>query len=407
MATCSLILDKRVKLKNDEYNLSVRIIDGKNQLYLNISRMTEKQFSYIFDKKNMEEKSLEFRHKCQENINKVEKIISEMSSFDRKYIKDRFFNKSNKIEKETLVVSLKLVDLFKQYKIENDHLSIRTKVHMKESRNVFIRDNPEITVLDITPDFLKKNERKRLHEGISISSINSNFRDLRTVINYFMKKNKIIPSSYSYPFGKGGYSICEYFPKKQVLSNEEILKIVNLKEFENTEEEFARNIWELLYRCNGINFADLLRLRWDQKKGNCYIFFRKKTENTRKKLRQEIVVPVNDKVEKVISKVGDKQSPFLLGFLKENYTEKNFDYINRKMRKSINKSLKKISQRLNLSITLQLKTARDSYATVLRRKGVSIDVISEMLSHSNTTVTKHYLDSLDNETVFKVNENLI
>ena len=407
MATCSLILDKRVKLKNDEYNLSVRIIDGKNQLYLNISRMTEKQFSYIFDKKNMEEKSLEFRHKCQENINKVEKIISEMSSFDRKYIKDRFFNKSNKIEKETLVVSLKLVDLFKQYKIENDHLSIRTKVHMKESRNVFIRDNPEITVLDITPDFLKKNERKRLHEGISISSINSNFRDLRTVINYFMKKNKIIPSSYSYPFGKGGYSICEYFPKKQVLSNEEILKIVNLKEFENTEEEFARNIWELLYRCNGINFADLLRLRWDQKKGNCYIFFRKKTENTRKKLRQEIVVPVNDKVEKVISKVGDKQSPFLLGFLKENYTEKNFDYMNRKMRKSINKSLKKISQRLNLSITLQLKTARDSYATVLRRKGVSIDVISEMLSHSNTTVTKHYLDSLDNETVFKVNENLI
>lgn len=355
----------------------------------------------------MEEKSLEFRHKCQENINKVEKIISEMSSFDRKYIKDRFFNKSNKIEKETLVVSLKLVDLFKQYKMENDHLSIRTKVHMKESRNVFTRDNPEITVLDITPDLLKKNERKRLHEGISISSINSNFRDLRTVINYFMKKNKIIPSSYSYPFGKGGYSICEYFPKKQVLSNEEILKIVNLKEFENTEEEFARNIWELLYRCNGINFADLLRLRWGHKKGNCYIFFRKKTENTRKKLRQEIVVPVNDKVEKVISKVGDKQSPFLLGFLKENYTEKNFDYMNRKMRKSINKSLKKISERLQLSITLQLKTARDSYATVLRRKGVSIDIISGMLSHSNTTVTKHYLDSLDNETVFKVNENLI
>ncbi|PWN65052.1 hypothetical protein C1631_020820 [Chryseobacterium phosphatilyticum] len=74
---------------------------------------------------------------------------------------------------------------------------------------------------------------------------------------------------------------------------------------------------------------------------------------------------------------------------------------------NLNKSLKEISEKLQLSITLQLKTARDSYATVLRRNGVSIDTISEMLSHSNTIVTKHYLDSLDTETIFKVNDHLI
>jgi integrase len=407
MATCSLILDKRIKLKNNNYNLCVRIIDGKNQLYLNISKMTEKQYLHIFDKKNMEEKSVQFRHKCLEHIAKTEKIVSEMDSFDRNYIKTKFFSKNISEEKNISSTSLKIVDLFEQYKIDNDHLSIRTKVHMKESKNVFTRDNPEITILEITPDFLKKNERKRLQEGITISSINSNFRDLRTIINYFMKMKNIIPSNYHYPFGKSGYSICEYFPKKQVLSNEEISKIINLKEFENPEEEFARDIWELLYRCNGINFADLLRLRWNQRKGDCYVFFRKKTENTRKKLRQEIVVPVNEKVENIINKIGDKQSPFLLGFLKESYTDQNFDYMNRKMRKNINKYLKEISERLKLSITLQLKTARDSYATVLRRNGVSIDVISEMLSHSNTTVTKHYLDSLDTETVFKTNSFLI
>ncbi len=407
MATCTLTLDKRVKLRNDEYNLSIRIIYGKNQLYLNISRMTERQYSYIFDKKNMEPKVIEFRHQCQEKVTKAEKIISTINSFDRDYIKSEFFKKEIESEKEISSTSLKLTDLFTQYKNENDHLSIRTKVHMKESKNVFTRNNPEITILDITPNFLKQNERKRLQDGISISSINSNFRDLRTVINYFMKKKNIIPSDYTYPFGKSGYSICEYFPKKQVLSNEEISKIIKLKEFDNIEEEFARDIWELLYRCNGINFADLLRLRWDSKKGNCFIFFRKKTENTKKKLKQEIVVPVNEKVETIINKVGSKESPFILGFLKEGYSDENFDYMNRKMRKTINKSLKNISEKLKLSITLQLKTARDSYATVLRRNGISIDVISEMLSHSNTTVTKHYLDSLDTETVFKINDNLI
>lgn len=408
MATCSLVLDKRVKLKNENYNLSIRVIDGKNQLYLNISKMTESQYNKIFIKKDMGQNTIEFRRQCQEQITKAEKIISEIKVFDRNVIKQSFFKKdTQENQTETTQISLKLDDLFKTYCDENEHLSIRTKIHIKQSKNVFTRGNNDLTILEITPEFLKKIERKRLQEGVSISSINSNFRDLRTVINYFMKRKNVIPTGYFYPFGKSGYSICEYFPKKQVFTNDEISQIINLDKFESHDEEFARDIWELLYRCNGINFADLLRLRWDQRNGNCFVFFRKKTENTRKKMRQEIVVPINQKVENIISKVGDKNSPFLLGFLKDGYTDENFDYMNRKVRKSVNKSLKQISKRLDLSITLQLKTARDSYATVLRRKGVSIDIISEMLSHSNTTVTKHYLDSLDNETVFKVNENLI
>lgn len=408
MATCTLILDKRIKLKNENYNLSIRIIDGKNQLYLNISKMTETQYIKIFIKKDMGQKTVEFRRQCQEQVARVEKIISEIKVFDRNIIKQTFFRKDTQEESnETSPESLRLEDLFKIYCLENDHLSIRTKIHIKQSKNVFTRENNDLSIIEITPEFLKKIERKRLQEGVSISSINSNFRDLRTVINYFMKKKNIKPSGYFYPFGKGGYSICEYFPKKQVFTNDEISQIINLDEFQSKEEEFARDIWELLYRCNGINFADLLRLRWDQRNGNCFVFFRKKTENTRKKMRQEIVVPINQKVENIINKVGDKNSPFLLGFLKDGYTDENFDYMNRKIRKNVNKSLKKISERMGLSITLQLKTARDSYATVLKRQGVSVDKISEMLSHSSTAVTRHYLGSMDMESVFSVNENLI
>lgn len=408
MATCSLVLDKRVKLKNENYNLSIRIIDGKNQLYLNISKMTESQYNKIFIKKDMGQNTIEFRRQCQEQISRAEKIISEIKVFDRNVIKQSFFKEDTQENQTKMTqISLKLDNLFKIYCEENEHLSIRTKIHIKQSKNVFTRENNDLTILEVTPEFLKKIERKRLQEGVSISSINSNFRDLRTVINYFMKKKNLIPTGYFYPFGKGGYSICEYFPKKQVFTNDEISQVINLDKFESRDEEFARDIWELLYRCNGINFADLLRLRWDQRNGNCFVFFRKKTENTRKKMRQEIVVPINQKVENIISKVGDKNSPFLLGFLKDGYTDENFDYMNRKVRKSVNKSLKQISERLELSITLQLKTARDSYATVLKRQGVSVDKISEMLSHSSTAVTRHYLDSMDLESVFSINENLI
>ncbi|WP_233788850.1 tyrosine-type recombinase/integrase [Chryseobacterium scophthalmum] len=374
-------------------------------MYLNLSKMTESQHHTIFIKKEISEKTVEFRRKCQEQVAKVEKIISKIKVFDRDLIKRLYFEKE--IENKSPEISLRLEDLFTLYIIENDHLSFRTKKHMNESKNVFIRDKKDLTILEITPEFLKKNEIKRSKNGVSISAINSNFRDLRTVINYFSNRNKIIPDSYIYPFGKSGYSICEYFPKKQVLSNDEITRIIELKEFENSDQEFARDIWELLYRCNGINFADLMRLRWDNRNGNCFVIFRKKTENTRKKLKQEIVIPINDRIQKLIDKVGKPNSSFILGFLKDDYTEKNYDYMHRKVKGKINKSLKEISEKLNLSITLQLKTARDSYATVLSRSGVSIDKISEMLSHSNTVVTKHYIGSMDMETAFSVNENLI
>ncbi len=47
------------------------------------------------------------------------------------------------------------------------------------------------------------------------------------------------------------------------MTNDEIKKVAELKEFESKQEEYARDIWLFLYRCNGINFTDLQRMRWD------------------------------------------------------------------------------------------------------------------------------------------------
>jgi hypothetical protein len=204
--------------------------------------MTESQYLKIFVKKDMDPRTVEFRKNCQEQIAKTEKIVSELRTFDRNLIRKLFFGKDEKVNQKNSKLSLKLHDLFKTYCDENEHLSIRTKIHIKQSKNVFTRENNDLTILEITPEFLKKIERKRSQEGVSISSINSNFRDLRTVINYFMKKKNVIPTDYFYPFGKGGYSICEYFPKKQVFTNDEISQIINLDKFESNEEKFARDV---------------------------------------------------------------------------------------------------------------------------------------------------------------------
>ena len=57
-----------------------------------------------------------------------------------------------------------------------------------------------------------------------------------------------------------------------------------------------------------------------------------------------------------------------------------------------------------LSIPLKLKTARDCYASTLRRAKVSKDDIGDMMGHANSIVTEHYLDSLDLEETFEINK---
>jgi site-specific recombinase XerD len=119
------------------------------------------------------------------------------------------------------------------------------------------------------------------------------------------------------------------------------------------------------------------------------------------------MVPLTNELKSLIDKVGVKESNFILGKLKEGYTDNMFDNKSHKWKAKINAQLELITQKLNLSVPLRTKSARDSYATTLNRAGVSKDKIGEMLGHANSIVTEHYIASLDRETVFEVNKHLL
>jgi integrase len=402
MATFTLLLDRRVKKKNDQYNLSIRVISGSEQIYLNISQMTKEQYNQIFVKKTMDTKSISFRESCYARLSKCERIFMGMKSFDKQKFRKLFF-----AEDEEEFESLMLSDLFDRFVKNYTNLKPQTQKHFKYSKSVFESFNPGMSVTEVSAVFINRFVKERIESGVSQSAVNSNLRDLRRVVNYFMNEEKVIPDSYQYPFGKGGFSIQNYFPRKLVLSNSEIASIIELKEFDSKQEEYARDIWEMLYRCNGINFADLLRMRWDNIQGDYLIFFRKKTETTRKSNKKEIVVPLSPKLKELIEKIGVKDSPFILGKLKDGYSDSMFENKNHKWKKIVNQRLDEISKRLNLSIPLRIKNARDSYAMTLRRAGVSKDNIGDMLGHSNSIVTEHYLGSMNPETTFDINKHLL
>lgn len=69
--------------------------------------------------------------------------------------------------------------------------------------------------------------------------------------------------------------------------------------------------------------------------------------------------------------------------MQEGYTDRFFENKNHKIKQLISRDLAKIRTKLNLSTPLQLGKARDC------------DDIGQIMGHSNSVVTEHYLASID------------
>ncbi len=402
MATFNIVLDKRTKLKEDKYNLAIRMVDGNEVMYINLQKMTEKQYDKVFNNKAKDKETREFLDTCNGYISKCESIFSDLKPFNKETFRKRFWDTDKDKPK-----SLFLTELFDYYMKNKENIKPTTVDSLRYTRNRFENFKPGASVGDVTVGFLKKFERNEIEANNSQATIDHHMRNLRTIINYFTYIVRVIPAGYEYPFGKGQFSISSYFPSKQVLKESEIKSVIDLNEFKSEQHRFARDVFVLLYRLNGANFADLLRLRWSQIDGDYIFFTRKKTESTRRNNKKRITVPLTDKIKDSISRVGDKNSLFLLGLLTEGYDEETFKNRNHKIKQQINQNLRDIREQLKLSRPLQLGSARDCYASSLDRNNVPREKISSMLGHSNMIITEHYLDGLDPDSTFGINSTIL
>ena len=399
MATFNIRLDTRNKLKDDKFNLVIRVFEQNTFVDLKVERLTQRQYHRIFIKNATDETSIEFRRRTNELKSFVEELYHQIGYLNKDRLRNQFYSRSNRPKK-----SLLLKDLFEFY-ISNSKNKLKTVKRFQYTLNVLEKYKSNLLVTDITVDFLNEFERERMKKRITPATISGNLRDLRCIINFFKYKEPLLPDNYQYPFGKGAYSIKSSFSTKKVLSAEEINRILNFSST-NTELVYARDIWELLYRCNGINFIDAFLMKWEFIQGDYIVFYRRKTETTRRNNLKPIEVPLDSSINSIIEKWGDKNSSYVFGLMKEDKSETYMYNKVAKLKKRINKSLKVVSTILELSLPLTIKTARETYATTLLRGGISKDEIGEMLGHSNSIVTEHYLAGLEKEKKKKINSVL-
>ena len=171
-----------------------------------------------------------------------------------------------------------------------------------------------------------------------------------------------------------------------------------LKETELTgKSEYYRNLFLLQYYCNGINFKDIAELTEDNITDDAIIYKRAKTH-------KEIIIPLNDRIIYLLEwfKQFTLLNNRLLPISEKEYKETPdyYDYIDRRLT-AYNKGLKKLSEKLSIK-PITSNISRHTVAMTLRNNDVPIEMISQVLGHSNTDITTHYLEAFSNDKIRQV-----
>ena len=261
-----------------------------------------------------------------------------------------------------------------------------------------------ISLEDITPQWLNAVENFWRCNGMCYTSINIYMKTLKSVVTDCVRKGQIPKEKY--PFGRGLYEIPCASSRKLALTKDQIAKIVEYSG--DTTLEKYRDLWLFSYLCNGINFRDMLFLRYANIENGEITFVRSKTRHSKGE-GQVIRAAITPLMWDIISKQRNKATgpdTFIFKYAHDNMSPMEISNLVRRVTSLCNRSLKKLAIKQKLPF-FSTYSARHSFATVLQRSGVSVSYISECLGHSSLAVTETYLAGFEKKDRIRYSKYLI
>ncbi len=247
----------------------------------------------------------------------------------------------------------------------------------------------------ITPSWLHKCEDKWMKSGKRPTTVNIYMKTLQSVVNQ-ATEDGLTKDGFN-PFCKNGYRIPPSSSRKKALAKTNINAIRNWKG--NPKVEYWRDLWMFSYLCNGINFRDMLFLRYGNISEGEISFIRSKTEHMLGESRI-IHAPLTTLMLEIMERSGNGKEgdadTFIFRHAKGHESPMEVAALVRKAIASCNSALKIIANDLGIP-SFSTYSARHSFATVMKRSGVDILYISESLGHSSVTMTENYLSGYDKE----------
>ena len=396
LATSSLILytfRKKNLGPQTKYPVHLRITFQRypKTYSLRIS-MNEKEFGKLLKGGQVKEEHQHIMH----FLNKARNIIQDLKEdFTWEEFESKFFSKK---------VQTKAVDLLESLREYGEQMKNQGRIktfqsyHSTIGRIKLYRKNKVLPTRLINPEWLFGFAEHLKNNGLNPSSISTYTRNIRTVFNWEISRGRLKQDAY--PFGRNKFTPPSSTRVKKALTYEDVIKIFEY-EPETTSEEWCRDMWLFTYLGNGMNVKDLALLKYKDIAGKELHFVRAKTQ--RKTIDNQKVVHVflHPQMEQIIEKWGNPDK------LPNNYIFKIMEYgvpspmqetrnVNQAV-KNINKYMKRIGHKLELSKIPTCNFARHTYSTILKRANVPIEVISEALGHFSVRTTEIYLDSFESD----------
>ena len=329
-------------------------------------------------------------------------LIVEMTSQQREYTVETLVSHFHNQVRCATVVELydKLIDDMKRGgKLGNAGVYKYSRTSLLK----FTGQRLQIPFSDIDAVWLRRYENWLRTSGCGDTTISQLFRTLRSVFNKAVEL-QLVKRDY-YPFDAYKVSKFDTRTKKRAIAKEDVRKVIALDLSQGyPSERLARDIFVFSYFGAGINFADIALLKYGNVRDGRVQYVRKKTG-------KPINFLLTEEMRNIIVKYqrqGQTDEDYIFPILdrRVHRTEQQRYDRTHKVLTNTNRWLRKIGQRVGIE-HLTTYVARHTFATVLKRSGVNIAIISESLGHSDLSTTQIYLDSFENSQIDAAMQHLL
>ena len=403
-ASTEVVCYKYKPLKDGTLPLMLRVTKDRKRKYVSLGLSLHEKF-WDFEKGKP-------KRNCP-NKERIERLIAaktaeyndlivEMTAQQREYTADTLVSHFRSQTQCGSVVELydKLIaDMKREKQLGNAEVYKYSRASLLK----FTGQRLQIPFRNIDTKWLRRYEDWLRQRGSSDTTISQLFRTLRSVFNKAVEL-QLVKRDY-YPFDVYKVSKFDTRTKKRAITKEDVHKVIALDLSQGyPSERLARDIFVFSYFGAGINFADIALLKYGNIQNGRVQYIRKKTG-------KPINFRLTDEMHAIISKYrrgSETDEDYIFPILDRRIhktEQQQFDRIH-KMRRNTNYWLRKIGQTVGIE-HLTTYVARHTFATVLKRSGVNIAIISESLGHSDLSTTQIYLDSFENSQIDAAMQNLL
>lgn len=205
-----------------------------------------------------------------------------------------------------------------------------------------------------------------------------------------------------YPFGRKKYVIPAGRNVKKALSQDDIESLKAYQAEPGSFEQRSLDLWLFSYYSNGMNLADICRLRCRDLdlKARTFRFVRTKSVRTKKENQSPISGSLRSETLEIIQRWGGpthRSDSYVFPFLSDDMDATKQRATVLQVTKVTNDWMKKIAKKVGIDTSISSYYARHSFATALLRSEAPIGFISQKLGHSSLKTTENYLGSFTDE----------